>query len=66
MARPVKKWLRDHLRRFANFYFGEKYSYCKHLDVEVVSAHPAKLIPIRGVCRVCKRGVRATTVWKDV
>lgn len=66
MARPVKNWLRNHLRRFANFYFGEKYPYCNHPDVEVVSAQPVTLKPLRGVCRVCKRGVRATTVWKDI
>ena len=60
----MKHWWKKALNRFTVLYFGRRL--CNHPDVEVITAHPVTLAPARGICRVCKRGVRAITVWKDV
>ncbi len=58
-------WFKNRLRRFADVYFGDEYPYCKHKDVEVLSAHPVTLMPLHGRCRLCGRGVKARLTWDD-
>lgn len=37
---------------------------CKHLDVEVRSVHPKFLTPKTGLCKICKKRVKAKIVWE--
>ncbi len=60
-----EQWYNKLLNWIIYAHFGQKFPFCKHDHVDVRTAQPVTLQPKTGICKLCKKEVRAKIIWEE-
>ena len=61
----MKKFWRKLLKWIIYVHYGKEHPFCKHTNVDVKTANASTGQPITGVCKICKKEVKAILVWEE-
>ena len=61
----MTNWKRKILDWIIFAHYGQQHPFCKHTKVDVKSAHPVTLQPKTGICKTCKKNVKARLIWEE-
>jgi len=59
-----KKWKNKVIGWVTYADYGQEYLCCQHPKVDVKTVHPVTLRPKTGICKICKKSVKAKLVWE--
>jgi len=55
--------MKQFLQIIGLIFFGDKYRFCPHNEVEIITAQPVTMVPHRGKCKECGKAVIYKSEW---